>query len=1219
MNEFSQRIGDPSLTLNGGLLVEASAGTGKTYNIQNIFLRLVVVAGVRVQRILVVTFTEAATQELRERLRQILVCCEACLSGNANAESPKAAETRERLDPILRLPPDALPPDVDAHTERLRRVRRALMDFDSAAIFTIHGFCNRVLDRYAFECGSDPDAELVAEASELVANVCRDWWRQHTYHDAREPATVSFANLRALIAAVAAAMRHADADLKPKTAAAARTVAIDAFATVLADGLKRLPTADGTNDAARAIEAALQTVTQALATHPSSPPVILMRTASIIVQKLNSGKKLYWQNPVDGAKPAKIGLDDRLPGGAATAAAAHTALLAGQAEIIDQLRKRVNETIRDRGAITYDAMLCRVRDALRDPASGVRLQQVLREEFQVALVDEFQDTDPVQYETFKQVFRDGNLPLLLVGDPKQSIYRFRSGDIFAYYGARNDIACGVSALSRNFRSETNMVAAVNELFHDTPDGDPAFINAQIQYVDVVANGVSADRQWRETADAPADPCPLKLWRYPHDGRALPGQDTPFAERMCQDVANEIVRLLDPVTTVRIGERRISASDIAVLVHTHAEAARFRRAIVARGVPAIRQATDSVFDSPLAPALALLMQALLDAGDARSIRSALCSGLLPCTAEEVRRFNDPAAEVAPPEPTKTEVAYVPPTFEAWVDLMRTTREIWFRRSFVEAFRYLADRVGLWPHLAAATGEDAAEHVAAVQQLVELAHGAATLGKRSPDALLRWFTRQLSTEHREEEDAFKVRPCSDDDAVRIMTVFKAKGLEFPIVFVPTLWRRKATAGHPDDPFIAYHDTRSLQQTLDLERDETCLAQAQREQLEEDVRLVYVALTRAVNRTYLLAVDHDGNEETHALSRLLTRWQAAAVVPSYIEVHERKVDDGPIDIAPRCLPLAAATLAGPYNDGNAAVDKRFAHTSFSALAAHGTSVAATPRDIDARDGVADALPAAAAADIFLFPGGARTGDCWHHLFEALDFQADAVQRSQTVDETLDAFTLCAGGDDKERQRKREAVHAMVARVLTVPLPSADRPFTLAEVPSTARRPEVSFHFPLRRDDDSSSLARVVRILDHHWTTPARDDAFLDWTARTQRTIPMGFMTGSIDLLFEHDGRFYLLDWKSNRLDARPERFAAAGLKQEMAANAYYLQYLIYTVAVDGFLRQALRGYDYDRHFGGIFYLFLRGIAACDEHGRGVFVDRPARVCVEALSQELMGRDAR
>jgi len=302
MTDFATKIKDPDLNLCGGLLVEASAGTGKTYNIQNVYLRLVAIDGLRVQNILVVTFTEAATQELRDRLRQILRDCERFLAVQAG-HLPKGSldqQAHDRIAPILNLPLPGSGAEADRKAEQRQRIRRALADFDSAAIFTIHGFCNRVLARYAFECGTDPDAELIPETTEIIADVCRDWWRRGTYGDPESAAQVPFENVGELVNLVSSAIRRPDAVLRPEMPKEERDKAKESLIEVVRKGLGAMPHVEATNIESTKIERQLQIVATRHPENSTFNQLDLRRLVSFI-DKFKD-KPLNWNRPDPNAE-----------------------------------------------------------------------------------------------------------------------------------------------------------------------------------------------------------------------------------------------------------------------------------------------------------------------------------------------------------------------------------------------------------------------------------------------------------------------------------------------------------------------------------------------------------------------------------------------------------------------------------------------------------------------------------------------------------------------------------------------------------------------------------------------------------------------------------------------------------------------------------------------------------------------------------------------------
>ncbi|MCF7837727.1 MAG: exodeoxyribonuclease V subunit beta [Candidatus Marinimicrobia bacterium] len=1230
MTDFSQIVFS-DWTPDEWTLVEASAGTGKTYNMQNAYLRLVLEAGLTVQQILVVTFTEAATRELRDRLRRVLVDCR-----NQLEQPQRAAVVEDRIRAALAQAAVQVAP-----ADLITRIRLALMDFDNAAIFTIHGFCNRVLERYAFECGHDPEAELLSDPAAIIQEVCQDWWRQHAY-----PANahnVPFPKLETLVALVTARAQHPDAALAGPVLPA--TPAFDAFvaacqhawqpignlrgqATWIAPG-QLLPSANAEPVDLSALVNAVNDQAAALAAwaaaHPignEAQPESSLRDAMVFILRQMANP------PAAGdAKPFRKCLKT-----IATEAPANSEL-ARQIEIVEALVVELRRRLEARGALTYDAMLYNVRAALRDATAGPRLREVLRQEFKAALIDEFQDTDSVQWGIFSDLFRpDAALPLrpplLLVGDPKQAIYGFRGGDVFTYFEARRHVPESQRySLSRNYRSEPNLVAAINELFQDGEPGATFRAGRNIVYPgDLDAHGLKPEQILLRNGQP--DPRPLQLWMRTRAEKESVSATSALARGLLADTAREIVRLLSD-DTLRFGgpaPRAIQPSDIAVLVLTHGDAAHVQKELIQRGVNAVRQAAGNVFTSPEAPQLALVMQALLSPANGTRLRSALTADFIPCPVETIARFNREAPE-APPA-----AAAPGRTLEEWTDIFQEAGRRWHTHSFIEAFRFLAHRLDLRAHVLGLP--DGARRLTDLLHLVERVHQAARAQQLAPAALLRWFSQQRTTGPAtgDEADASaKTRLADDDDAVKIMTIFKSKGLQFPIVFLPTLWRRQAQPRHRNEPLLSYHDDQN-RLVLDLDTAaEAAKDRARAERLGEDIRLAYVGLTRAVNRVYLLAVSDEPDQAlSGALAHLLAHWRQRLPGQTPGADSYLRATDLPLDVPDGARPPEApgAPLERPAPPK---VDQTHGHASFSSLTAHDATEAAPagppgvslPDEVDVDQVENEPAPAPEPdeppAPIFTIPGGAKLGTCWHTLFERLDFQADDAVISRVVNDALDQYRLCpqpTADLPPEQQRlrgaQRQAVHDMVRQTLTAPLDAGYGPFNLRDIPLVARRSELDFHFALQ-DQTVRGLHEVAPLLEEAWQSPARDPDFIAALAGRRAPIPLGFMTGSIDLVFERAGRFYLVDWKSNQLNRRPDDFHTAGLAREMRRHAYYLQYLIYVVALDGYLAGRLRDYDYDRHFGGVFYLFLRGIGG--DGARGIFHDRPPRGLIQRLATFFTG----
>ena len=1353
MKNFTNVVFAPDLDLNGVKLLKASAGTGKTYNIQNVFLRLVVSNGLNVQNILALTFTEAATHELRARLRAILVQCRDFLKLRLAGKSiPAALDDTDaiRLEKICGLPLMGINSE-QGDKERLARVLLAVMNFDNAPIFTIHGFCNRILTRYAFECGHEPDAQLLTEPTNIIRKTCLDWWRQNTYADENFSNNMPFADPREFQDLVNVVFKRPDARTTPAPDQETLQTRIKAFDDAVEDLKQKMQSHNATvKPRSKNPVSELEDMLAGQNGHPPQPAWLLKKiqelsktnilTKKILLQtikvcapieglineckklapQLGNARKADWQGNLLVFKTGSCDLTNLLKLIVTRPDALHEAcsrvpwktsqdikescerlcaLTPGQADAsktlsdikklakfdsgqhcipelfsvadlsgnlinaVDELRRhicglralkvaeaaqQVHDDIRSSSALTYTAMLLEVRNALQSGAYSERLRQVLLQEFHAVMVDEFQDTDPVQYEIFRILFLESStrIPLLFVGDPKQAIFGFRGGDIFTYYNAEQTIPSQARyELNTNFRAETKLVQAINEFFADLDECNTegvlkhTFKNPNITYRgDLKANGIPEHR--RLTSNAIPDLFPLRLLFYKPDEDQqkktssddniepgnIPARTSPTSLKIYHDTASEIADLLSD-TTLQIGGRHVLPHDIAVLVLDHDEATRIHNELLSRGINAVRQATGCVLDADEAFDLARIMQAMLEPKNPKAARSALCGRILPCTCEDIKKFNEEPASLPNQKSTDTLGGHAtndeapsptPDSLEQWMALFAEAGTRWTKRSFIEAFRFLADRLGLRAHIIGFP--DGARRLSDLLHLVEWLHQSARERKYGPHALASWFVRQLDSETRTEteNDSTRTRLASDEPAVQIMTVFKSKGLEFPIVFAPTLWRLFAGSPHSNRcPWQLHDDAGGM--TLNFDPcDYEARKKAESEIFEEHIRLVYVALTRAVNRVYVVAFDNpESREDSYALDHLLSAWISRRQnnATNSLILTSEPPDEQPEHHTTQPSDLKPAHLIEPLTPK---VNKAHGHTSYSALVTQHKSLPFREQELEASSKEHDLVATESeqpdqAEDhsmpaIFTIPGDAKTGHCMHWIFENIDFQAHPDATEKIINDGLDCFKICTGATIEIIEKKRRAVTDMVFSALATPLDSGYGKFALRDISLQSRRSELDFKFSLKQSGAPISLKNIGAVLNEAWNSSARNDVFIDAMLKSNTILPLGFMAGSIDLLFEHQGRFYIVDWKTNKLNSRLENFRQPGLRAEMERHSYYLQYMIYTVAAHALLAQNLSGYDYEKHFGGIFYIFLRGLSATNS---SFVTDVPPKALIEELAR--------
>jgi exodeoxyribonuclease V beta subunit len=1192
--------------LEGTTLIEASAGTGKTWNICGLFLRLLLERGLEVRQILVVTFTHAATAELKDRIRERLTEMLAVLQG---AGPPGADPFAARLLAALRERAGLRDDEMAA------RLEAALRNFDEASIFTIHAFCERALADSPFACGLPMKTELLADASGLRLQVVRDFWRTHVAGD-RLPAvlgTYLSANddspekwdrqLKHRLGKPLSTLvwpqqvdeaDDLDLDALAQAHAAARQTWREQRPDILAcvmEARERL--AQGSYKEA-AVRTALSSWDAQLASaDPLAAPKGLDKLDLLTTSRLQPRKGQRPVQPHPFFEQAQ-GLLEQLDRARQGLKAARLRLLR---RLLEQGPHSLRELKRGRRVISFDDMLSNLHEALTG-GHQPWLAEALRERFPAALIDEFQDTDPQQFAIFQAIYGGGRSPLFLVGDPKQAIYGFRSADLHTYLQARGQ-AQAEYTLAANQRSSRELLAALNGLYSRNPQ---AFVLPGLAY-QVVAFGDKPRQAWHDTA---AQRAPLQLWELPSDEQGEPLLKARARQAVLEACAGEIARLLDGSArgAVRVGERPLAGGDIAVLVRTHAQGAQVRQALADRGVASVELSQASIFDSPDARELERVLAAVLEPARGRLLRAALATALLGCDAQALEALA--ADEGATLEIVSRFTAY---------------RETWEQRGVGTMLRALMEGEGVHARLLARA--DGERRMTNLRHLLEMLHQACE-AHPAPELLLRWLREQGAAGAADESAQLRLE--SDRNLVQVVTIHKCKGLEYPVVFCPFLWDGRASDPPKGLSSREYHDGQG-RPVIDF-RDELPAAVGEAIRLERDaeqMRLIYVALTRAVHRCYLVVGPY---RQRHGRSVSTTEsargplnflaagggcapgaWKdntldAAAIRrtwASFAQAHPGSVGLEPLPGGPwpRLAQAGAAAQGLAALPAPAQIPSAWWIGSYSGLL-QGARHEAAAVDHDGRAELPEAGQAREAAawpedDILGFPRGARAGECLHAVFERVDF---------TDRRTWPAAIASALRDHPQgplRPGQGEALPRMLAGmledVLATPLPGG---ITLGAVTPARRLVELEFNLPARELRAGSLMALLSR---HGYPAPALTFGTLD-----------GYLKGFIDLVFEHEGRFHILDWKSNHLGARPADYAAAQVEQAMGTHGYHLQYLLYTVALHRYLQHRLPGYRYDTHFGGVLYLFVRGVRPGwkDAQGQptGIHFDRPRQDLVEQLA---------
>ena len=1171
MTETAESLDPLRLPLTGERLIEASAGTGKTFTIAALYLRLLLGLGgesafprpVSVEELLVVTFTEAATEELRGRIR-------------SNIHELRIACLRESSSNPLYA---SLLAEIADKNQAAQTLMLAERQMDEAAVFTIHGFCQRMLSLNAFESGMLFEQQLIEDESRLRYQACADFWRRHCYPLPRD------------IAAVIHEQWKGPRDLLK---------AIDRWLQGEAPQLKSPPPAEETLASRhQQILERINALKQQWREQVSEIENVL-ENSGLDRRKFNRGNQGKWIEKVSAwaqeetlsyqlpdalEKFSQPFLIERTKDGGEPPLhplfSAVEALLASPLTLNDlviaramvEIREAVAREKRRRGELGFDDMLSRLDDALRGD-SGEALASAIRQRFPVAMIDEFQDTDPQQYRIFRRIWRrQPDTALLLIGDPKQAIYAFRGADIFTYMKARGDVAAHYT-LDTNWRSAPGMVQSVNRLFGLS---DNPFMFREIPFLPV--KPAAKNQTLRFTIDEKPIPA-MNMWLMP--GEAVGSGD--YQSFMAQLCATQIRDWLSAGQQGRALLWRdekaepVRASDITVLVRNRLEAALIRDALQLLSIPSVYLSNrDSVFETPEAQELLWVLQAVLAPERENTLRSALATSMFGLTALDIENLN------------QDEQAW-----DALVEEFSEYRQIWRQRGVMPMLRALMTARHIAENLLATRGGE--RRLTDILHISELLQEAASQ-LESEHALVRWLAQHIA-EPDSNAASQQMRLESDKHLVQIVTIHKSKGLEYPLVWLPFIARFRKQ----DQAF--YHDRETFAAVLDLGQDEASLELAEAERLAEDLRLLYVALTRAVWHCSLgvapLSSRKSGNSDFHlsALGRLLQAGEAmdaaglAARLADFCHGDIALQIPGELDLTPWQAPAATIPrLSARELQRRIADDWRV--TSYSGLQQHGFSGGQDllPRlDVDAA-GVGEVVEEPQLTP-HQFPRGAAPGTFLHSLFEELDF-------TQPVPEGWMAEKLQLSGFDAQWA---PVLTDWLGGVLKTRLPGPD--IALNQLAARDKQVEMAFYLPIAQLLTAERLDALIRQYD----PLSADTPPLDF--RQVR----GMLKGFIDLVFRHEGRYYLLDYKSNWLGEDREAYTRPAMEQAMRAHRYDLQYQLYSLALHRYLRHRLADYDYDRHFGGVIYLFLRGMDG-QEGGQGIFTTRPVRPLIDGLDQLFAG----
>ncbi len=1185
-----------TINISGLNLIEASAGTGKTWTIAALYILLLLEKELRPEHILVVTYTKAATAELRERIRRrIATTLDLYSSGRAPAD-----DDLERLLMTSR-------PQNSLRAKKLLTL--ALHSFDDAAIFTIHGFCQRALLENAFESGSLFGSDMISDQSAIVKQVCDDFWRTRILSqpdDFTERLVADNYSPEKLAMPLKGHFQNPDLIIIPD----ADEISI-APLTIERDRLYVQICSHWNCDS----KVITEQIEQARLNQQSYKPAQIEAAANSMDSWVSGGNAALPNSKLDCFSIQKI-VSKMTKASPFTPdhtffdfccqlsfvlnsieQAFQNNIIACQRDFKRWLEKELKQRKKQLNQRAFDDLLLDLHLAL-EAESGAVLADKLRQRYKAAMIDEFQDTDPLQWNIFKRMGSEQGYPLFLIGDPKQAIYSFRGADVFAYLNAgRNVTRENMHTLGINFRSESALVKAVSTLFATSTD---PFMCQDIPF-HPVDSGRSANDQLLFGGVPDAEP--LKVWVYSRTDESKTELKPVATSNIVQAVAGEIARLLElgQVTIATSGHSLpLKPGDIAVLVKAHKQAERVQEALLALGIPSVQQGSSTIFETSEALDLLRILRAAAEPHREALLREALLTASIGISANQVSRYVECSGEH--------------PEWEAWLQHFRNLHTAALSGGVVALISRLLGSCGVRTGILSRVGGERC--LTNILHCCELLHQIEREQGKSLAGLITWLERRIGTPGK--DDAALLRLETDENAVMISTIHASKGLQYPIVFVPFAW--DAPSGKADRALF-HNEAGDL--VLDLSGDEHNLQLAAAERQAEAARLLYVALTRAEFRCYTVwgaingAVDsplfrllHSSSESISAKSysmlsdmavlddvRLLTNSKDTAIsaelmpqnAPSARYDSDREADS----------PYVCRSLSHPPRD-----DWHVA--SFSGMTS-GTAHVFEPHDHDsipAESATEQAEPmhSSGGLTIFDFPRGAKAGTCLHEIFELIDFQ---LLNSDAVTTTIQSSLACNGF----HEQWLPAVKGMVAEVTSARIIPDYPDFSLSQLKTGNWQTEMEFYLPIRQLDPDTLRSLFEGLLDENIF-----EDYYELLSRLSFRRSRGMLQGFIDLVFIHKGRYYILDWKSNHLGMKTSDYTKDAMHESMCRSAYIMQYHLYTLALDRLLKVRLPGYSYEKHFGGAIYLYLRGISA-ESDVNGIYLGRPLPEFIRRAGEIVLG----
>lgn len=1228
--------------LSGVHLVEANAGTGKTWNIEALVIRLLIEKNFEPGQVLVVTFTDAAAQELRERiLERINQVYEALYESEYSGADTFLLACRDKYG---------------SQESVLDHLENCKSRFDEASIYTIHSFCKQVLTDFRFEAGLETEMQIMPDSRIIQQEVIKDEWRalNHRFSKASESRLADILMGKVSLAQLEYSFSAYSAKTGVRLDSDSESLLVQASESVKARW-STLDPSKWVHDYIKALNDAVQTWDN----HKDEIRKQWLNTELSRFDYSKDGSKWesaliqFLQSPLMGSvdthvekftstfvqnKPLKKSSNAQRPD--------HPFfdlidfLFYGKSVLENQILRESCERMKhsyllkrqQQQVLIFDDLLMfteRALDPEKNGGNAELLTKALREKYPVALIDEFQDTDQTQYSIFRRIYvekRNENHLLYMIGDPKQSIYLFRGADLKTYFKARKD-AKSTFTLSRNFRSTQALIEGINTVFA----GHCSFLDDELNYKPSTAHKKESGLVVPHESDAPI--------RF-IDIKARNGNKGPSELAVMKWVVSSISGLLssNQVKTTILDKfsgqlRQIHPGDIALLVATHNQSRRLKHMLAEVGIPSVESGEASVFLSEEAGYLNLLLDVVLNPRRSRKVRALLTSPLFGLTDQQVKAVESDEIQ-----------------WSQFIEIFRTGEQIATNKGILTGLRFLFDRLGIEKNLVKrGNGERSLTNV---RHLAELLHNEEASQRRSLSGLASWLLKQRNDDNAMKSDDRNMRLESDDERVHIMTMHSSKGLQFPVVYAPFLWTK--SWGSKSELFYNFNtESSEFERVFDpdnlVHRNGILLGRI--ENLQDKIRLLYVTLTRAEQRCYVPYSSWKDFHTSPLYASLLTHIAQDGIDSDSLGTAIVQPNSSVLDIPSDwdSNNLISHILSGLVEKSNESIhfeqveainrathfDRRSkqnqirarefdkkglirllpsrnvsSYSSIQRKYGHESTFDVMQRDEHADQGKDISSVVLSTQDneqitrehkaILSFPKGANTGNFWHELLETVDFADDSLW-----DEIVDLTSAKYGFTERV---DRETVRNLIKNTVGSPIGQhpifkkqnpemQDLKLSSLKLKQTLR--EMEFLYPY----SVTELQVLVTELRKESQHGEKISALADIESLNTTSL----LTGLIDLVFESNGKFFILDYKSNHIGDAFENYSHAEIDLDIRTNGYNMQYHLYTAALSKYLHKQIRGFSYDKHFGGVFYLYWRGLNSRDT--TGVFYDKPEWKVIEPL----------